>query len=64
MVSRGEVGLIVASVALANSVIANQTYSELVFIVIAATIVTPPLLRLAYSQRYSRQGTPSAGGGA
>jgi len=48
MISRGEVGLIVASVALASGLIQQSTFSTLVFMVIIATLVTPPLLRLTY----------------
>ncbi len=48
MISRGEVGLIVGSVALAASLVQRETFSEIVFMVIVATLVTPPLLRLAY----------------
>jgi len=48
MISRGEVGLIVGSVALATNLLQRETFSEIVFMVIVATLVTPPLLRLAY----------------
>jgi Kef-type K+ transport system membrane component KefB len=48
MISRGEVGLIVASVALRAEVVSPATFSGIVFMVIVATLVTPPLLRLAY----------------
>jgi Kef-type K+ transport system membrane component KefB len=54
MISRGEVGLIVASVALRADLISQSTFSGVVFMVIIATLVTPPLLRLAY-----RDDTPS-----
>lgn len=50
MISRGEVGLIVASVALTAGHVQQQTYAQIVFIVIVATLVTPPLLRLAYRE--------------
>ncbi len=48
MISRGEVGLIVVAMALSQSLISNEIYSVTVFIVIVATLVTPPLLRLVY----------------
>ena len=48
MISRGEVGLIVASVALGADLISPETFSGVVFMVIVATLVTPPLLRLTY----------------
>jgi Kef-type K+ transport system membrane component KefB len=48
MISRGEVGLIVASVALGADLVSQETFSGVVFMVIVATLVTPPLLRLTY----------------
>ncbi|MCA9865495.1 MAG: cation:proton antiporter [Anaerolineales bacterium] len=50
MVSRGEVGLIVASVALSESVIQRESFSVLVFMIIMATVITPLMLRLAYRE--------------
>jgi Kef-type K+ transport system membrane component KefB len=48
MVSRGEVGLIVAAVALAQTLIQQETFSEIVFMVIIATLMTPVMLRAVY----------------
>lgn len=48
MISRGEVGLIVASVALSQSLIQRESYSAVVFMIIMATLVTPFLLRFVY----------------
>lgn len=48
MISRGEVGLIVVAVALSQSLISNELYSVAVFVIIAATLATPPLLRMLY----------------
>ncbi|WP_374685541.1 cation:proton antiporter, partial [Promineifilum sp.] len=48
MVSRGEVGLIVASVALGQGAIRQETFSQIVFMIIIATLVTPVLLRAVY----------------
>lgn len=53
MVSRGEVGLIVAAFALSQGLLSPGTFSIVVFMVIVATLVTPPMLRLAYSPRFS-----------
>ncbi len=49
MVSRGEVGLIVASFALIEGLILPDTFSIIVFMVIIATILTPPMLRVAFA---------------
>ena len=48
MISRGEVGLIVASVALRADLLGPETFASIVFMVIVATLITPPLLRLVY----------------
>ncbi|KAA3662210.1 MAG: cation:proton antiporter [Chloroflexi bacterium] len=49
MVSRGEVGLIVASFALAEGLLSLANFAIVVFMVIVATLVTPPLLRLSFA---------------
>jgi Kef-type K+ transport system membrane component KefB len=48
MMSRGEVGLIVASVGISNGMIDQQIYSAVVGVVILTTLLTPPLLRLSF----------------
>ena len=48
MMSRGEVGLIVASVGITNGMINQQIYSAVVGVVILTTLLTPPLLRLSF----------------
>ena len=50
MVSRGEVGLIVAAFALAQGILSQDAFSITVFMVIIATLVTPPLLRASFSK--------------
>ncbi|MCL4867734.1 MAG: cation:proton antiporter [Anaerolineae bacterium] len=49
MVSRGEVGLIVASLAMAHNAFSPANFATTVFMVIMATLVTPPLLRLTFT---------------
>ncbi|MBK8904847.1 MAG: cation:proton antiporter [Anaerolineaceae bacterium] len=49
MVSRGEVGLIVAAFALTSGLITQEHFSIAVFMVIIATLVTPPMLRAAFA---------------
>ena len=48
MISRGEVGLIVAGYGLANGIIGQDVFSASVLMVLATTMVTPPLLRLVF----------------
>lgn len=50
MVSRGEVGLIVASVGIAAGVISQDLFAITVVMVLATTLVTPLLLRAAFRQ--------------
>ena len=48
MVSRGEVGLIVASVGMRAGLISRETFSAIIGMVIVTTLFTPPMLRWAY----------------
>jgi len=48
MISRGEVGLIVAGVGLDTHLIPPNLFTDVVVMVIVTTLVTPPLLRLAF----------------
>ncbi len=45
MISRGEVGLIVASVGITQGLVSQSEFSAIVGMVLFSTIVTPPLLR-------------------
>jgi len=48
MVSRGEVGLIIAGVGLAQGVIRQNEFAVAVLMVVATTLITPPLLRATF----------------
>ncbi len=50
MISRGEVGLIVASVGIAEGLIGANVFAVMVIMVLATTLVTPPLLRAAFAR--------------
>jgi Kef-type K+ transport system membrane component KefB len=50
MVSRGEVGLIVASVGLTEGLIDDMVFAEIVLVVLVTTVITPLLLRWAYAR--------------
>lgn len=54
MMSRGEVGLIVASVGISEGYLTTASFSAIVGVVIATTLLTPPLLR-SLIQRESAQ---------
>lgn len=53
MISRGEVGLIVAGYGLAEGLIDRDVFSASVLVVLATTMATPPLLRLAFPRHES-----------
>lgn len=55
MVSRGEVGLIVAAFAISQGVLSQNTFSIIVFMVIIATLITPPMLRNAFRGQAQKQ---------
>jgi Kef-type K+ transport system membrane component KefB len=55
MVSRGEVGLIVATFALTHGLLTQDGFSIAVFMVIIATLVTPPMLRLSFKEQFSER---------
>ncbi len=48
MISRGEVALVIAGAGLAGGLLDSGLFSVLVVVTLATTLVTPPLLRLAY----------------
>jgi Kef-type K+ transport system membrane component KefB len=52
MVPRGEVGMIVASIGLGLGVISSDLYAVVIFMVIATTLMTPPLLAKMISSKY------------
>jgi len=57
MISRGEVGLIVAGYGLSHGLINTEVFSASVIVVLATTMVTPPLLRLVFPRRTPALGT-------
>jgi Kef-type K+ transport system membrane component KefB len=56
MVSRGEVGLIVASVGIASGIIGQEIFAVTVMMVLVTTLVTPLLLRAAFRTSSSLRG--------
>jgi Kef-type K+ transport system membrane component KefB len=48
MISRGEVGLIVASVGVRESLVTGAEFSSIVAMALVSTLVTPPLLRALF----------------
>jgi Kef-type K+ transport system membrane component KefB len=65
MVPRGEVGLIFATLGLREGVFDQDVYGALIIVVLATTVVTPPVLRwrlLAMRAKRGRKLVPAAGG--
>ncbi|NDJ86690.1 MAG: cation:proton antiporter [Chloroflexi bacterium] len=50
MISRGEVGLIVASIGITSGIIEDGVFAVIVFVVVLTTLVTPPLVRWSFAQ--------------
>jgi Kef-type K+ transport system membrane component KefB len=48
MISRGEVGLIIASLGVSYGILAPEVFTTIVFVVLVTTIITPPLIRWSF----------------
>ena len=55
MISRGEVGLIVAGVGIAEGILATDVYSTIVIMVAVTTIITPIWLKLEYKKEQKKE---------
>ena len=55
MISRGEVGLIVAGVGVSSGVLTGSVYSTIVIMVAATTIITPIWLKMEYRKELTHQ---------
>ena len=51
MISRGEVGLIVAQLLVVNRIVPDEIITVAVIVVLVTTLVTPPLLKTAFAGR-------------
>ena len=56
MISRGEVGLIVAGVGVSLSILNSEVYSTIVLMVAVTTIITPIWLKMEYRREMRQQG--------
>lgn len=48
MMSRGEVGLIIAAIGLSYGILSPEVLTVIIFVVLATTIITPPLVRWSF----------------
>jgi Kef-type K+ transport system membrane component KefB len=62
MVSRGEVGLIVANVGISAGLVGGEEFSAIVAMVLATTIVTPPMLRALFAEPKNKLEEPAEAG--
>jgi len=60
MLPRGEVGLIFAGIGLREGVLGGNLYAALLLVVLATTLVTPPLLRSRLQVVRNRRASPAA----
>ncbi len=51
MISRGEVGLIIAKIGLDSGFLSSQLFSSVIAMILITTLITPPLLRLAFANK-------------
>jgi Kef-type K+ transport system membrane component KefB len=63
MISRGEVGLIIASIGVGYGILTPETFTVAVFVVLVTTIITPPLVRWSFVLG-DDEGLPDNGGNA
>ncbi len=63
MISRGEVGLIVASVGIQQGLVITEEFSAIVVMVLISTLVTPPILRALFAQEKARLTRPQVAEG-
>lgn len=50
MISRGEVGLIVASVGMQNRLMTSNAFSAIIVMILFTTLITPPILRALFAR--------------
>ena len=58
MISRGEVGLIVAGVAITSGAITQSTYAAILAMIMITTVLAPLLLRRAYDKDIPEEKAP------
>jgi Kef-type K+ transport system membrane component KefB len=59
MISRGEVGLIVAGVGVTAGILTSEVYSTIVIMVAVTTIITPIWLKMEYRKEFKGNGSKS-----
>lgn len=57
MISRGEVGLIIAAIGVSYGILESGVFTTIVFIVLVTTIMTPPLVRWSFVEKPESPGS-------
>lgn len=57
MISRGEVGLIIAAIGVSYGILESGVFTTIVFIVLVTTIITPPLVRWSFLEKPETPGS-------
>ena len=60
MISRGEVGLIVAGVGITSGVLTSDVYTAIIIMVALTTVITPLWLKRVYKKDSDSEITPSS----
>ena len=51
MISRGEVGLIIAKIGLDSGFLSSELFSSVIAMILITTLITPPLLRISFANK-------------
>ena len=54
MISRGEVGLVIAALGVDYGILSSEVFTVIVFVVLVTTIITPPLVRWSFREQPER----------
>ncbi|MCC7451085.1 MAG: cation:proton antiporter [Anaerolineae bacterium] len=55
MISRGEIGLIIAAIGINMGILQPETFAAVVFVVLVTTLITPPLIRWSFAREQAPQ---------
>jgi Kef-type K+ transport system membrane component KefB len=59
MISRGEVGLIIAAIGVGYGILSPEVFTVVVFVVLVTTIMTPPLVRWSFRESENEPQAPT-----
>ncbi|NDJ74741.1 MAG: cation:proton antiporter [Chloroflexi bacterium] len=59
MISRGEVGLIIAALGLANGLLNEELFEPVFLVILVTTVMTPPLVRWVFRERSEKEQQPA-----